>query len=67
MKKTTYKIPNTRSKKSSGPGGVGLGSVIAALVSWTQWHSILWAFLHGICGWIYLIFWGLGLTESKPF
>lgn len=48
-------------------GGIGIGSVIAVVVSWAQWHSVLWALIHGIFGWLYLILWGLGCTDSRPF
>ena len=36
--------------------GLGLGNVIAAMVSWTVNKSILWAFIHGIFGWFYIIY-----------
>ncbi len=47
--------------------GVGIGNLIAVLVSWFQWKSILWAAVHGVLGWIYLIAWGIGCTDSAPF
>jgi hypothetical protein len=36
--------------------GVGLGSVIAVVTSWSRNSSILWAILHGIFGWLYVIY-----------
>jgi hypothetical protein len=36
--------------------GIGFGSCLAMIVSYTAWHSILWAILHGILGWIYIIY-----------
>lgn len=51
----------------SSSGGIGLGTVIAVVLSWTQWHSVLWAFIHGIFGWLYIILWALGVTDSVPF
>jgi hypothetical protein len=36
--------------------GVGLGTVIAAIISWSANHSILWLILHGILGWLYVIY-----------
>lgn len=39
--------------------GVGLGSVIAVILSWTTNHSILWAIAHGIFSWFYVIYWVL--------
>ena len=36
--------------------GVSLGCVIAAVVSYVHWKSIGWAILHGMLGWIYIIY-----------
>ncbi|HEV7424271.1 MAG TPA: hypothetical protein VGO21_03715 [Candidatus Paceibacterota bacterium] len=38
-----------------GPG-IGLGTVIAVVVSWSRNKSILWAIIHGFLGWIYVIY-----------
>ena len=38
-----------------GPG-VGLGTIIAVVVSWSRNKSILWAIIHGILGWLYVIY-----------
>jgi hypothetical protein len=38
-----------------GPG-VGLGTIIAVVVSWSRNKSILWAIVHGILGWLYVIY-----------
>lgn len=38
-------------------GGVGLGAILAVILSWTTWHSIGWAILHFFLGWIYVIYW----------
>lgn len=46
-------------RESSGIGcGTALGMIIAVVISWSAWHSIGWAILHGLLGWIYyLIVW----------
>ena len=36
--------------------GVGLGTIIAVAISWTRNKSILWAIVHGILGWLYVIY-----------
>ena len=36
--------------------GISLGSAIAVVVSWSVNHSIGWAILHGIIGWLYVIY-----------
>ena len=39
--------------------GVGLGTVIAVVASWSRNESILWAILHGILSWIYVVYFAL--------
>ncbi|MEP7278813.1 MAG: hypothetical protein ABI813_09240 [Bacteroidota bacterium] len=36
--------------------GVGLGTIIAVVLSWTRNKSVLWAIIHGILGWLYVIY-----------
>ena len=45
--------------------GVGLGTIIAVVVSWTRNKSILWAIIHGILGWLYVIYAILVPKKSK--
>ena len=35
---------------------IGLGTIIAVVVSWNRNHSILLAILCGILGWLYVIY-----------
>ena len=37
-------------------GGVGLGSIIAVVLSWSRNQSVLWAIIHGLLNWIYVIY-----------
>ena len=39
--------------------GVGAGTVLAMIVSWDRNKSILWAILHGIFSWFYVIYFAL--------
>jgi len=39
-----------------GLGSFGIGSVLAIVISYTTWHSVLWALLHGFLGWFYVIY-----------
>jgi len=48
-----------RTTSSTTSSGVGIGSVIAVILSWTTNHSILWAILHGILSWFYVIYWAI--------
>ncbi|MBC9876071.1 hypothetical protein G8O24_01755 [Bradyrhizobium sp. INPA01-394B] len=36
--------------------GVSFGSALAIAISYANNHSILWAIIHGILGWFYVIF-----------
>ena len=35
---------------------IGFGSVMAIAISWTANHAIGWAILHGLLGWLYVIY-----------
>ncbi len=39
--------------------GVGFGSALAIAISYVNNHSILWAIVHGILGWIYVLYFAL--------
>ena len=44
--------------KSSGAAkaSIGFGAALAMVMSWTANKAILWALLHGVLGWIYVIY-----------
>jgi len=39
--------------------GVGFGSALAIAISWSANKSILWAMLHGVLGWAYVIYYAI--------
>jgi len=39
--------------------GITFGSCLAIVVSYSAWHSIPWAILHGICSWGYVIYYAI--------
>jgi hypothetical protein len=39
--------------------GVGFGSALAMAISYNVNHSIFWAIIDGLLGWIYVIFFAL--------
>ena len=41
--------------------GVSFGSALAIAMSWTANKSILWAILHGIFSWFYVLYYALFL------
>lgn len=42
--------------RSNTANGIGIGAVLAMILSWTTNKSIFWAILHGIFGWLYVIY-----------
>ncbi|MBO4514100.1 MAG: hypothetical protein J5721_00345 [Lachnospiraceae bacterium] len=55
-------IKETRRGINSGDvvkGGVTFGSCLAMILSYVKWNSILWAILHGILSWAYVIYFAI--------
>jgi hypothetical protein len=50
-------------KRSVISNGIGLGSVIAGVTSWERNKSVLWAIIHGIFSWFYVVY--FVLTRKK--
>ena len=36
--------------------GIGIGVALAIVISWSKNASILWAIVHGVLSWIYVIY-----------
>lgn len=47
---------STRMTQTVVTNGIGIGSVLAIVISWDRNKSILYALLHGILGWFYVIY-----------
>ena len=47
-------------KKKGNPAaagaGLGFGAALAIVMSWTANKAFLWALLHGVLGWLYVIY-----------
>lgn len=41
---------------SSASYGIGFGSALAMIISWQFNGSVLWAIVHGILSWLYVIY-----------
>jgi len=39
--------------------GVSFGSALAMVISWTANKSLLWAIVHGLLSWLYVIYYAL--------
>ncbi|HXY68887.1 MAG TPA: hypothetical protein VEH62_05525 [Gemmatimonadales bacterium] len=42
--------------KDAAKVGIGFGTALAITISWTANKSILWVIVHGILGWLYVIY-----------
>ena len=58
-----YKIEQLEKKQSSQADksdtvktGISFGSALAIVISYSQWHSIGWAIVHGLLSWFYVIY-----------
>ncbi|MCM0649157.1 hypothetical protein NBE98_12300 [Clostridium swellfunianum] len=45
-----------RYRKEVASKGIGLGACIAVAISWSLNQSVLWAIIHGIFGWLYVLY-----------
>ena len=52
-------------KNTAISGGIGLGSVLAVVVSWERNKSVLFAFLHGIFSWLYVLYFVLTRKQEE--
>jgi len=59
----SYKIKQLENGKTSQTeasktikAGISFGTALAMVISYTQWHSIGWAILHGLMSWGYVIY-----------
>jgi len=43
-------------RSGAATAGISLGSVLAMILSFQLNHSILWAIVHGICSWFYVLY-----------
>ena len=41
---------------SAAKAGIGLGTAIAVAISWSIHKSIVWAIIHGVLSWFYVIY-----------
>ena len=39
--------------------GIGLGSAIAVAISWSLHKSIVWAIVHGVLSWLYVLYYAV--------
>ena len=49
----------TQHSGTAAKAGIGFGTALAISISWTANQSILWAIVHGLLSWIYVIYYAL--------
>jgi len=42
-----------------GAVGVSMGCALAMILSWSANHSIIWAIIHGVFSWVYVIYFAI--------
>lgn len=36
--------------------GITFGSALAMVISYSTWHSVFWAIIHGLLSWVYVVY-----------
>jgi hypothetical protein len=52
-------MANGNPATSAAKAGISFGSALAITISWSANKSILWAIVHGILSWFYVIYYAL--------
>lgn len=47
---------NTTIVEKTVKGGLSFGSALAMVISFTTWQSVGWAIIHGLFGWVYVVY-----------
>ena len=51
----------SNSSRSSVSSGIGIGTVLAVIISWSVNKSVLWAVIHGMFSWFYIIYYFIAI------
>lgn len=43
-------------RKETIKTGITFGTALAITISWSANHSILWAIIHGVLSWLYVVY-----------
>ena len=46
-------------KTEAARAGISFGSALAIAISWSLHKSLVWAIVHGICSWFYVIYYAI--------
>ena len=53
---TTVEEKQTTVIRKTVKSGITFGSALAMVISYTTWHSVGWAIVHGLLSWLYVIY-----------
>ena len=56
-------MSESSSGSCAGSYGLGFGAALAMIISWSVNKSIIWAIVHGICSWFYVIYYAMGYGQ----
>jgi hypothetical protein len=54
-----FREGRTLESKNITTNGITAGAALAMVISYTNWHSIGWAILHGCFSWGYVIYYAI--------
>ncbi len=49
-------VDNRTVIKKTVKSGITFGSALAMVISYSTWHSVFWAIIHGLLSWAYVIY-----------
>ncbi len=53
------KCPQASPAANAAKVGIGFGTALAITISWSANKSILWAIVHGVLSWAYVIYYAI--------
>lgn len=55
MADTTDRENRSSKTSEAARSGIGFGVCLAIVISWSLHKSVFWAILHGLLGWLYVV------------
>lgn len=49
----------SKQSTNAATAGVGFGTILAITISWSANQSLLWAIVHGVLSWLYVIYYAI--------
>jgi len=48
--------PMATNRAAAAQAGIGFGTALAITISWSLHHSVVWAVIHGVLSWLYVVY-----------